>query len=59
MKRNETAADNSKTGGFPKVQENETLKELVPYYWSWYGFIFPTGIRAPGEIPAVAVEEKT
>ncbi len=59
MKRNETAADDSKTGGFPKVQDNKAMKEFVPYYWSWYGCIFSPGILPPGKIPAVMVEEKT
>lgn len=51
MDSTEKAANDSKTGEIPKVQDVEAMK-VPPYYWSWYGFIFSPVIRPQGNKPA-------
>ncbi len=48
---------NSKTGEIPKVQDNNSIKSLTPYYWSWYGTIFPSHGQVEKVIPEVKIEE--
>jgi hypothetical protein len=58
MTRNQTGINNSKTGEISKVLDDNTSKALSPYYWSWYGFIFPPRNYLAGELRAVTVKEK-
>jgi hypothetical protein len=57
MNRNKTGECNSKTGEILKVQGNNSSKTLVPYYWSWYGSIFPSRIQPENVMPTVTAKE--
>lgn len=46
----------SKTAEIPKVQEENTISLVTPYYWSWYRCIFSRHNSRPGDertIPAI------
>jgi hypothetical protein len=58
MNMNKISECNSKTGEIPKVQDNNAIKALAPYYWSWYGSIFPSRNQLERIIPDVTVKEK-